>query len=262
MSKMIAIHSFRGGTGKSNLTANLAVAIALQGHRVAVVDTDLQSPGIHALFNIDDTRKHQTLNDYLWNHSSISDAAWDCSSDLGIKGKGKVFLIPSSLNANEIARIDSEGYKVSLLNSGFRRLIQDLQLDYLFIDTHPGISRETLLSIAISDLVLVILRPDRQDFQGTAVTVDVARQLTVQNIMLVINKVPSKIDFCTLQQQVEKTYQVPVAGHLPLVEDMALLSSSGLFCLKYPTHPLTQGFNQMAANILNPQTYIAPILCS
>ncbi|MGH8000475.1 MAG: MinD/ParA family ATP-binding protein [Brasilonema sp.] len=248
MSKIIAIHSFRGGTGKSNLTANLAVAIASllpsgqnaqKGNRVAVVDTDLQSPGIHALFSADENITNNTLNDYLWNRSSMSDTACDVSSHLGIEGKGKVFLIPSSINANEIARIEYEGYNVNLLNSGFRRLIEELDLDYLFIDTHPGLSRETLLSIAISDLLIVILRPDRQDFQGTAVTVDVARQLKVRNMMLVINKIPIKMDFSALQQKVEKTYKIPVAGILPLSEDMVQLGSCGLFCLQYPDHPLT-----------------------
>ena len=45
MSKIISVHSFRGGTGKSHLTANLAAQLAVQGRRVAVVDTDLPSPG-------------------------------------------------------------------------------------------------------------------------------------------------------------------------------------------------------------------------
>ncbi|MEC4812664.1 MAG: MinD/ParA family protein [Scytonema sp. PMC 1069.18] len=250
MSKIIAVHSFRGGTGKSNLTANLAVAIALQGNRVAIVDTDLQSPGIHALFNIDETNTGHTLNDYLWNQSSIADTAYDVSAHVKIEGKGKVFLIPCSINADKIARILSEGYNVSLLNNGLRQLIKELQLDYLFIDTHPGLSRETLLSIAISDLLIVILRPDRQDFQGTAVTVNVARQLKVQKMMIVINKTPTRMDFSALQQKVEKTYNVPIAGIFPLSEDMAQLGSSGLFCLQYPDHPLTYIFQQVAEKVL------------
>jgi MinD-like ATPase involved in chromosome partitioning or flagellar assembly len=250
MSQIIAIHSFRGGTGKSNLTANLAVEIAQQGYRVAIVDADLQSPGIHALFSIDETMPAKTLNDYLWRRSLINDIACDVSSYLKINEKGKVFLIPSSINASEIARIISEGYNVSLLNNGFRRLISELELDYLFIDTHPGLNRETLLSIAISDQLIILLRPDRQDFQGTAVTVDVARQLKAQNMMLVINKVPQKIDFSALHQSVEKNYKVPVAGILPLSEDMLLLGSSGIFCLKYPHHYFTQIIKDMSHKII------------
>ncbi|MFQ4142233.1 MinD/ParA family protein [Chlorogloeopsis sp. ULAP02] len=253
MAKIIAIHSFRGGTGKSNLTANIAVAIALKGYRVAVVDTDLQSPGIHALFSIDEVASTKTLNDYLWNRVSISDTACDVTSHLRIEGAGRVFLIPSSVNADEIARIEYEGYNVSLLNSGFQRLIKELELDYLFIDTHPGIGRETLLSIAISDLLFIILRPDRQDFQGTAVTVDVARQLKVNNMMLIINKIPSKMDFLALQQKLEKTYKILVAGILPLSEDIVQMGSCGLFSLQYPHHPLTRIIKQIADKAIMPE---------
>jgi len=53
MARIVAVHSFRGGTGKSNVTANLAALLAAAGHRVGVVDTDIQSPGIHVLFGFD-----------------------------------------------------------------------------------------------------------------------------------------------------------------------------------------------------------------
>jgi MinD-like ATPase involved in chromosome partitioning or flagellar assembly len=250
MPKVIAIHSYRGGTGKSNLTANLATTIALQGRRVAVVDTDLQSPGIHTLFGMSEQSTDQTLNDYLWKRSSIQGTAYDVSTQVGIE-TGRLFLVPASVNAEEIARILSEGYNVSLLNEGFRQLIQQLELDYLFIDTHPGLSRETLLSIAISNLLILILRPDQQDFQGTAVTIDVARQLRVRQLSLVINKVLDKIDRTTLQQKVEFTYQAEVAGIFPLTEDMIELGSSGLFCLHYANHPFTEALNQVATQIMN-----------
>ncbi len=66
MAKIISVHSFRGGTGKSNVTANLATAIARSGYRVGIVDTDIQSPGIHIPFGLDETKVKHTLNDYLW----------------------------------------------------------------------------------------------------------------------------------------------------------------------------------------------------
>jgi MinD-like ATPase involved in chromosome partitioning or flagellar assembly len=248
MSRVIAIHSYRGGTGKSNLTANLAATIALQGKRVAVVDTDLQSPGIHTLFGLDERSTDRTLNDYLWDRSPIQDAVYDVSPGLGVEA-GRLFLVPASVNAEEIARILSEGYNVGLLNDGFRQLIKLLELDYLFIDTHPGLSRETLLSIAISNLLILILRPDQQDFQGTAVTVDVARQLRVRQLSLVINKVLHKLDRTALQQKVEATYHADVAGIFPLSEDMIELGSSGLFCLHHIDHPFTQTLNQVATRI-------------
>ena len=59
---IISVHSFRGGTGKSNTTANLAALLALRGMRVGVADTDLQSPGIHVLFGFDPGDIKRSLN--------------------------------------------------------------------------------------------------------------------------------------------------------------------------------------------------------
>src|SRR6476659_5326617 len=105
MARIIAIHSFRGGTGKSNTTANLAVLLAAAGRRVGVIDTDIQSPGIHVLFGLGQADIHHTLNDYLWGKCTIEQAATDVSARLGIEKPGQVFLIPSSIKAGEIARI-------------------------------------------------------------------------------------------------------------------------------------------------------------
>ena len=66
MAKIISTHSFRGGTGKSNTTANLAVLVARAGNRVGVIDTDIQSPGIHVIFQLAESRVKYALNDYLW----------------------------------------------------------------------------------------------------------------------------------------------------------------------------------------------------
>ena len=52
MATIISVHSFRGGTGKSNTTANLAAVVAAAGQRVGVIDGDIQSPGIHVLFGL------------------------------------------------------------------------------------------------------------------------------------------------------------------------------------------------------------------
>ncbi len=68
MPEIVLVHSFRGGTGKSNTTANLATATAMTGKRVAVIDTDIQSPGIHVLFGQEQVNAAQTLNQYLWGN--------------------------------------------------------------------------------------------------------------------------------------------------------------------------------------------------
>lgn len=253
MSKIVSIHSFRGGTGKSNSTANLAAIVARHGKRVGIVDTDIQSPGIHVLFGFDEEMMKFSLNDYLWGNCVIEETAYDVTSVLKDKASknSKIYLIPSSIKARDITRILREGFDFNMLNDGLQDLIDDLDLDYLFIDTHPGLNEETLLSLTISDVLVLILRPDNQDFQGTAVTVEVARKLRVPKMLLLINKALPVLDFDALRQQVEKIYNAPVAGILPVSDEMMQLASSDLFCLRNPNHPLSQEMEKVAQQIMH-----------
>jgi MinD-like ATPase involved in chromosome partitioning or flagellar assembly len=249
MSKTVSVHSFRGGTGKSNTTANLAALIAAEGCRVGVVDTDIASPGIHVLFGLKEEDMAHSLNDYLWNKCEIQETAHDVTANLGSDVRGRVFLVPSSVKAGEIARVLREGYDVGLLNDGFRDLIEALDLDILMIDTHPGLNEETLLSIAISDVLLIILRPDQQDYQGTGVTVEVARRLGVPQMMLIVNKVPAVFSEKEVRTRVEDAYQAKVAGVLPHSEEMMALASAGVFVTRYPDHPITKTLLHIARQL-------------
>lgn len=250
MAKVVVIHSFRGGTGKSNTTANIATAIAALGQRVAIIDTDIQSPGIHVLFNVEPEKLNHTLNDYLWGNCTIADAAHDVTSEVVKQANGRLFLIPSSSEVGDISRILKEGYDVRLLKTGFRDLVQALNLDYVFVDTHPGLNEETLLCVAISNILVVILRPDRQDFQGTAVMLDLARKLRVPKILMVVNRILQNSDFEALRQRIQTTYETPVVGLFPNCDEMMQLASSDLFYLCYPEHPLSQEIRTVAQQVM------------
>jgi MinD-like ATPase involved in chromosome partitioning or flagellar assembly len=218
-----------------------------------VIDTDIQSPGIHVLFGLNEDAIKRSLNDYLWGDCEISEAALDVTATLRTMHpdlSGQVFLIPSSIKASEIARILREGYDVGLLNEGFQQLIEDLSLDVLLIDTHPGLNEETLLSIAISDALVIIMRPDSQDYQGTSVTVEVARKLEVPDLVLVVNKVPQAFAFSSVQQQVEQTYGCEVGAILPHADEMMTLASAGIFVLQYPDHPITRQIERLVTRLL------------
>jgi MinD-like ATPase involved in chromosome partitioning or flagellar assembly len=231
------------------------VLIAAAGHRVGVIDTDIQSPGIHVLFARPAEAVEHSLNDYLYGRCRIEQAACDVTaSAIGRVAPGqdrpRLFLIPSSIETGAIAKVLREGYDVALLNEGFEQLSEKLRLDYLLIDTHPGVNEETLLSIAVSDLFLLILRPDNQDFQGTSVTVELARRLEVREILVVLNKAPSTMDRDLLRAQVESAYGAAVIGVLPLSEEVAQLASAGLFVNRYPEHPLTRELRRIAQRIM------------
>ena len=87
---------------------------------------------------------------------------------------------------------------------------------------------------------MVLLRPDRQDFQGTAVTVEVARKLEVKELVLVLNKVLPSVAASGFADEVRRTYGAPIVGVLPEAPEMLELGSSGLFTLRSPDHPLSR----------------------
>jgi septum site-determining protein MinD len=244
LAQIISIHSFRGGTGKSNTTANIAALLAKQGKRVCVIDTDIQSPGIHVLFGLAGDDIDAALNDYLWHGRDIKEVAIDVTpSD---PGDGRIFLVPSSIKPGEITRVLREGYNAQQLTQGFRRLVTELDLDVLMIDTHPGLNEETLLSLVISNSLIVVMRPDQQDYEGTGITVRVAQELKVPRILLVVNKMPERFDQQAVREKVQNAYHCEVAGVLPHSEDMMELASSGIFVMNYPDHPMTSLYQQIA----------------
>lgn len=247
MAKIISVHSFRGGTGKSNTTANIATLLAAEGKRVGVVDTDVQSPGLHVIFGLKGLELTSTLNDYLGGKATISQTAHRV---LGDQVAGQLYLIPSSIRTEEIVHVLREGYDIRLLTTAFRELIDELSLDILLIDTHPGLNEETLFSLAISTAVVIVMRPDQQDYEGTAVTVEVARSLEVPQMMIIVNKVPGDLDPTQIQHQVEQAYGCPVGAVLPHSDLMMQLGSSRVFALQYPDDPITLDLKRVADQLL------------
>lgn len=256
MARILSLHSYRGGTGKSNLTANLAAALAMRGKRVAILDTDIASPGVHVLFGLEAEQLGLTLNDYLWGRCAIAEAAMDVgrrlrdpSGGAALVGAGSLHLVPGSMRAADIARIVREGYDIERMNAGLRDLAEALQLDWLVVDTHPGLNEATLLCIAVSDVLLLLLRPDRQDYQGTAITLDVARRLEVPRLELLVNKVLPQADFSQLSAGIEAAFGAPVAAALPLSEDILRNGSETVLVASMPDHPVSRSIRAVAERL-------------
>lgn len=240
MGHIISVHSYRGGTGKSNLTANLAYQAARRGRRAAVLDTDVQSPGVHMVLGLGKERLTHSLTDYLFGKCELEDAAYNLTRDLGLQDSGgALFLLPSSMSVDSILRIAAEGYDAGRLNDHISTLMVELKLDLLILDTHPGLNRETMLTTSISDGLVVVVRPDTQDFHGTAVLMEVAGRLRVPRTYMIVNKVPSRLDPEDVKQKVEKAFGHEVIAKLPMSEDMLVLGSAGLFTANYPDHSVS-----------------------
>lgn len=251
MGHIISVHSYRGGTGKSNLTANFAYLAARRGKRAAVLDTDVQSPGVHMVLGLRKERLAHSLTDYLFGKCELEDAAYDLTRDFDLtESGGALFLLPSSMSVDSILRIAAEGYDAGRLNDHVSRLLVDMKLDLLFLDTHPGLNRETMLTTSISDALIVVVRPDTQDFHGTAVLMEVAGRLRVPRTYMLVNKVPSRLDPEDVKKKVEAAFGHEVIAKLPLSEEMLVLGSSGLFAKARPTDPVSVEMDAVVDRLL------------
>jgi Flp pilus assembly CpaE family ATPase len=70
--------------------------------------------------------------------------------------------------------------------------------------------------------------------------------LSVDRMLIVANKALPKLDVETYTQQLEKSYDLPVAAVLPFSVKMMQLASNEVFSLRYPDHPLTQAIAQIS----------------
>src|SRR5215468_1559369 len=101
MACIIAVESFRRGTGKSLLTVNIGTLWAAAGRRVGLVDADFPSPALHLLCGLAEAPGGRTLNDYLLGRCDIEQVAHDITPLLGSNTDGRIFLMPASGSLDE-----------------------------------------------------------------------------------------------------------------------------------------------------------------
>ncbi|MBT2405541.1 MULTISPECIES: MinD/ParA family protein [unclassified Streptomyces] len=253
MSQIITVHSYRGGTGKSSTTANLALLLASAGRRVALVDTDIQTPSLDVMFSGAMAPVRRSLADYLMGHCEIEDAAYPADTDAGHEG---LFLVPARNRAAGINEIMGRGYDVGLLREGFDRLIDSLALDVLLLDTHAGFNNETVTSMASADVLVIMTRADRLDLAGAGETMALAGRLGCVRMSVAVNLAPGGVVHDRLRSEVESAYATKVTAVLPYAPEMASLAGERLFSTAYPHHPLVAGYRRIISEVSNGTTGI------
>lgn len=250
MTTTIAIHSFRRGTGKSTLAANLAVLLADGGARVGLVDANLQAPSLHLFFGLAELGRRPTLNDYLAGRCEPVMAAVQVGPRVAPPPQGPIALVPASGEPDRIIESLRGSYRAEALAEGLATLGEELGLDALLVDTCAGISEETLLTIAAADSLLLLLRPDHQDYHGTGMTIELARRLGAPRLLLVVNELPTGFDAAEAAARVEAGFGAPVAAVLPHSEALQMLGSGGLFVRRDPEAPAARALRQIAAGLV------------
>ena len=141
MTRVITVTSGKGGVGKTNISANLAIHLAHLGYRTCLFDADLGLANINILLKI---YPEHNLKDVILKGMDIQ--------DILIEPLPGMDIIPGSSGVEEMANLDPDQI-VSLITE-FSKLDT---YDYFIIDTAAGVSRDVIaFSLAASELVLII----------------------------------------------------------------------------------------------------------
>ncbi len=257
MATIIAVQSFKGGTGKSTITANLAVTLAQLGRRVAIVDLDLEGPGLHVIFGVGDNEIRATINDVLQRSTPFRDAVLDLTDRLHLEN-GCLLFCPAGHKLEEILSIVDTGFDLQKFKSVLETLGAEYQLDHILIDSHPGIEKGTILSMALCDFVVLISRVDQQDMFGSGVMREVAAQLS-KPAVLILNMLPTSVGEKQAEKmgdQLASLFHLQVLTALPFNSDVFESLSGGVFVLERARDPLTKRFTELAQKMLEA---IAPL---
>jgi MinD-like ATPase involved in chromosome partitioning or flagellar assembly len=252
MSKIIAVHSYKGGTGKTLMSVNLAATFAKQGKKVAIFDLDFRAPSLFAVLKAENAETW--FNDYLNNTCEINKVLIDLSARLPGAGKFYAALAnPSTEAIRDMSAKDRKwemralGRLLSLRNT----LINEQKFDYLIFDTSPGLQYSSINAIVTADFVVVATTGDRSDVNGTKRMLAELYNLFEKKTGLVINKVldTSKSKSAEMAKKVKETYQVPLLGTVPCFCEILRAEGNFIFPQDKPDHPFTKLLAEMAGKI-------------
>jgi chromosome partitioning protein len=181
MTKCVAFHSYKGGTGKSTISSNLSASLAKKGLTAVLLDVDVYAPSLQDYFQ---WQPKKSINDYLFENADIDEVIHDLSpvinkfpsndGEQSDSSKGKLLVAFSSTSKDEIYKLDGavrqEGSKIQLLRKFLmlrEEIVSKYNADFIIIDTSPGIRYWSINSLAIADTILLSLKLDGIDLKGT-----------------------------------------------------------------------------------------------
>lgn len=247
--KIIAIHSGKGGVGKSTVAANLAIALARQGKRVGLLDADIHGPSMPKMFHTEDCRPVSVEEDGRTLIEPIE--------QYGVKMLSIGFFVdPASAVV----------WRGGMASNAIKQLIEDAhwgELDYFLIDLPPGTSdiHLTLVSILRLTGAIVVTTPQPVALVDARKGVDMFRNEKIDVPVLGIIENMAWFTPAELPQnryyifghdggkRLAEELNVPLLGQIPIVQSIREAGDEGEPIAMQAGHPAAEIFDEIARKV-------------
>lgn len=258
MGKVITIHSYRGGTGKTSVATNIAACFSQSGKTTCLLDFDFKAPSLNTMFRY---KPEYWVNDYLEGRCEIDSVLVDFSDKLGLKGK--LLLGFANPDVNVARAIMEKGKKWHL--TAFQRIMkakQDLLgngVEYLIFDTSPGVHYSAVNAIVASDDIIVVTTTYKSDLEGITNLISGVYELLDKNAGILVNKAAPAVvatdGGSRVRKWLEEQFKLNVIGLIPCYCDVLNFSGrlfeepSGVFIMGQPAHPFAKAIEEIAQKL-------------
>lgn len=252
---IIAVSSGKGGVGKSTVAANLAVALALQGHKVGLLDADIFGPSQPKMFNVEEARPYMVE---VGGRELIEPAA-----NYGVKLLSIGFFINKE---------DAVLWRGAMASNALKQLIGDANwgdLDYFLIDLPPGTSDIHLTMVQTLAITGAIVVSTPQEVALTDARKGIS-MFTGEKINVPVLGLVENMSWFTPAELPENKYylfgkeggkrlaeelNIPLLGQIPIVQSICEGGDSGKPVALNPDSITGQAFQKLAENVVKQIDY-------
>ena len=242
--RALAVASGKGGVGKTNVVANLAVALARRGQRVIVLDADLGLANLDTMLGLHPRR---TLRHVLRGECTIQDVL--------LSGPAGIRIVPAASGYEDMTRLTHEERlllleQVDSLDGAF---------DVLLIDTGTGISANVLFFATAAQETMVVVTPEPTALTDAYALVKVlATRYAEQTFTVLVNMARSEWEakkaYTHLTRVAERFLHVSLGygGSVPWDGEVGEAVRRQSAVLEFaPSTPATRAFEALAERLLD-----------
>ena len=249
---IIAVSSGKGGVGKSTVAANLAVALALQGHKVGLLDADIFGPSQPKMFNVEEARPYM-----------VEVGGREPAANYGVKLLSIGFFVNKE---------DAVLWRGAMASNALKQLIGDANwgdLDYFLIDLPPGTSDIHLTMVQTLAITGAIVVSTPQEVALADARKGIS-MFTGEKINVPVLGLVENMSWFTPAELPENKYylfgkeggkrlaeelNIPLLGQIPIVQSICEGGDSGKPVALNPDSITGQAFQKLAENVVKQIDY-------